>query len=91
MRPFNYDPLLINPLEIARKDYLESFIKKILEMAGDTKKCTTIDFLVKWVGYDDTYNLWLPYKEIRDTEILHSYLRENNLNKLIPKKFRTTV
>ncbi len=91
MRPFNYDPLLINPLEIARKDYLEFFIEKILEMAGDTKKCTTIDFLVKWVGYDETYNLWLPYKEIRDTEILHSYLRENNLNKLIPKKFKTTV
>ena len=91
MRPFNYDPLLINPLEIARKDYLEFFIEKILEMEGDTKRYTTLDFLVKWVGYDDTYNLWLPFKEIRETEILHSYLRENNLNRLIPKKFKITV
>jgi hypothetical protein len=28
MRPFNYDPLLTNPLDIARKEYLEFCIKK---------------------------------------------------------------
>jgi hypothetical protein len=77
MRPFNYNPLLTNPLDIARKE--------ILEMAGDPKKCSTLDFLIKWVGYDDTYNLWLPFSEIRETDTLHSYLQENNLNKLAPR------
>jgi hypothetical protein len=88
---FNYDPLLTNPLDIARKDYLEFYIEKILEMAGDLEKCSTLDFLIKWVGYDDTYNLWLPFSEIRETDILHSYLRENNLNRLVPRKFRLPV
>jgi hypothetical protein len=60
-------------------------------MAGDTKRCSTLDFLVKWVGCDGTYNLWLLFKEIRETDILHFYLRENNLNKLVPKKFRQPV
>jgi hypothetical protein len=91
MRPFKYDPLLTSPLDMARKDYLEFYVEKILEMAGDTKRCSTLDFLVKWVGYDDTYNLWLPFKEIRETNILHSYLREKNLNKLVPRKFRQPV
>jgi hypothetical protein len=72
MRPFNYDPLLTNPLDIARKDYLEFYIEKNLEMAGDPKRCSTLDFLIKWVGYDDTCNFWLPFNEIRETDILHS-------------------
>jgi hypothetical protein len=91
MRPFNYDPLLTNPLDIPRKDYLEFYIEKILDMAGDPKKCSTLDFLIKCVGYDDTYNLWLPFSEIRETDVLHSYLRENNLNRLVPRKIRLPV
>jgi hypothetical protein len=31
--------------------------------------------------------LWLPWKDLRKTEILHSYLRRNNLENTIPKKF----
>jgi transposase InsO family protein len=87
MKPFIFDPLNTNPLDIARRDYLEFFIEKILEMAGDVKKVSTLDFHVKWLGYNDTYNLWLPWKDLRETDILHSYLKENNLGNLIPKKF----
>jgi hypothetical protein len=87
MKPFIFDPLNTNPLDIARRDYLEFFIEKILEMAGDVKKVSTLDFHVKWLGYDDTYNLWLPWKDLRQTDILHSYLKEKNLGNLIPKKF----
>jgi hypothetical protein len=76
---------------LARKDYLEFYIEKFIEMAGDPKKSSTLDFLIKWVGYDDTYNLWLPFSEIRETDTLHSYLREKNLNKLVPRKFRLPV
>jgi hypothetical protein len=91
MKPFIFNPLTTDPLDIARRDYLEFFIEKILEMAGNVKKVSTIDFKVKWIGYDDTYNLWLPWKDLRDTEILHEYLKANKLQQLVPKKFKTPV
>jgi hypothetical protein len=91
MKPFIFDPLNVNPTDIARRDYLEFFIEKILEMAGDVKKVSTFDFKVKWLGYDDTYNLWLPWKDLREATILLSYLRAKNVNNLAPKQFKTPV
>jgi hypothetical protein len=81
LKPYVFDPLNTDPLDIARKDYLEFFIEKILAMSGDIKKVSTLDFHVKWLGYDDAFNLWLPWRDLRKTEILHSYLRRNNLGK----------
>jgi hypothetical protein len=83
LKPFVFDPLNTDLLDIARRDYLEFFIEKILAMSGDIKKVSTLDFHVN----DDTFNLWLPWKDLRKTDILHSYLRRNNLGNIIPKKF----
>ncbi len=91
MKPFVFDPLNTDPLDIARRNYLEFFIEKILGMAGDVKKVSTLDFEVKWLGYDNTHNLWPSSKDLRETEILHSYLIANNLRKLIPTKFQKPV
>ncbi len=44
-----------------------------------------IYFICEMYLYDDTYNLWITYAELRDTEILRAYLRANNLRRLIPK------
>jgi transposase InsO family protein len=87
MKQFVFDPLHTDPIDIARRDYLEFFVEKVLDMTGDLKKVTTLKFLIKWLGYDDTYNTWEPWKEVRDVETLHTYLRANNLHKIIPKKF----
>ena len=89
LKPFIFDPLKTDPLDIARRDYLEFFIEKIIAMSGDVKRPSTLDFYVKWLGYDDTYNLWLPWKDLRTTEILHSYLRNHKLAYLVPKQFIT--
>jgi hypothetical protein len=91
MKPFIFDPLNVNPTNKARRDYLDFFIEKSSEMAGDVKKVSTLDFKVKWLGYDDTCNLWLPWKDLREVIILRSYLRANNLNNLVPKQFKTPV
>jgi hypothetical protein len=72
MKPFIFDPLQTDPLDIARRDYLEFFDEKVLDMMGDPRKVTTLKFLVKWLGYDDTQNSWEPWKEVRDVEILHT-------------------
>ena len=89
LKPFIFDPLTTNPLDVARRDYLEFFIEEVLDMTGDIKRISSLDFNVKWVGFDDTYNSWEPWKNVRDTDAVHKYLRANNMEKLIPKKFQT--
>ena len=91
MKPFIFNPLTIDPVDIARKDYLEFFIEKILDVRGDRKKVSTLSFMVKWLGYDDTYNSWEPWKNVKDTDKVHEYLRANNMASYIPKKFQTNT
>jgi hypothetical protein len=53
LKPFVFDLLNVDPLDIARRGYLAFFIEKILAMSGDIKKVSTLDFHVKWLGYDE--------------------------------------
>ena len=47
-----------------------------------------MDFLSQFTGWSDEYNLWLPYKELRDVDVLHAYLIQNGMKTLIPEKFK---
>jgi hypothetical protein len=74
-----------DPIEIARKDRGEFVIESILDHQGLPAVKTKMQFLVKWKGYDHEENTWEPWKELRNTEALHIYLRDNKLARLIPK------
>ena len=88
MKPFIFDPLINDPTDVARKDYLEFFVEDILQHEGGNRsKKTQLSFLVKWVGYDDTHNSWEPYANLRDVHVLHDYLRSHSMSNHIPKKF----
>ena len=91
MKPYQFDPLQTDPIDIARRDYLEFFMEKVLEIKGDKKRVSTLSFLVKWLGYDETYNSWEPWKDVRETDKVHDYLRANNMANFIPKKCRTNT
>jgi hypothetical protein len=86
LKTFEYDNLTTDPRQIANRDYQVWDVEEILEHSGDIKKLSTLDFKVKWIGWD-TPN-WLPWKELRNNPILHAYLRKQNLRKLIPKEHR---
>ena len=88
MKPFRFNPHQNTPTDIARRDYLEFFVEKILTHTGNQNRLTTLQFLVKWSTYDDSHNSWEPYSNLRKTKPLHDYLREINLRSLIPKEFR---
>jgi transposase InsO family protein len=88
MRPFHFDPSITDPLDIARRDYLEFFIEKVLDHRGYPKRKNSLEFLIQWMGYDSSYNSWEPWSNFRETECLHDYLREKNLSHLIPTKFK---
>jgi hypothetical protein len=62
---------------------------KILTHHGDVGRLKTLAFHVKSRGFDDeSFNSWEPWRNLRETEMLHHYLILHGLQKLIPAKFR---
>ena len=58
LRPFIFNPAVSQPMDTARRDYMEFFIEAIKEHRGDIKKLSSLTFLVKWLNYDDYFNSW---------------------------------
>ena len=86
LKEFEYDPLHHDPLAIAAKDNEEDEVESIIRHhTGNPKRKTSMDFLVRWKGYDESEDLWLPWSELRTNNALHTYLRQNGMEKLIPK------
>jgi hypothetical protein len=88
LKEFIFDPARVIPLDVARKDYLEFFVEKILFHTGQTNRLSTLSFKVKWQGYDETYNSYDTWKHFRNTEQLHLYLISKNIKHLIPKQYQ---
>ena len=77
-----------DPLDVAQRDQMEFFIEKISDHRGKLSQQKSLQFFVSWMGYYQTYDYWEPYTNLRDSDHLHSYLREKNLTQLISSKFR---
>jgi transposase InsO family protein len=88
LRPFNYDPERVNLQDVASRDKKEFIIDHIVSHTGDFKSKKTLQFLVKWLGYEDSENSYEPWKELKNTEQLHAYLIRSGLQAQIPKEFR---
>ena len=85
LRQFIFNPHRVEPLGIARRDYMEYFIETVLAHRGDPLCVSSLWFHIKWLNYDDTHNTWEPWSGVRLTDALHSYLKTVNLSSLIPK------
>ena len=71
------------------RDVLTLFeVAAVLDHSGDGKLRSGMDFPVKFRGYDEEYNLWLPYSELRYNRHLHEYLIRKRMRSLISPKFR---
>ena len=89
IHPFHYDPNYTSPRDAALRYVLSLFdVERIIEHTGNRKQRSTMDFLCKFTGWDNEYNLWLPFKEVRDIGVLHTYLIRNGMKSLIAKKFK---
>jgi hypothetical protein len=75
----------------ALRDHQDHFeIEAILSHRGDARYRTKMEFLVRWKGYGESEDLWLPYSEIRDSGALHHYLLAQPtriMQRLVPAKF----
>ena len=53
-------PKRTDPLAIAAKDYEEFEIEFVISHSGNTKRKSDMDFQVRWLGYDESEDSWLP-------------------------------
>ena len=89
MKAFFFNPITTDPVDVARKDYLEFFVEAILKHKGTKKtKKTNLEFYIKWLGYDNEFNTWEPYANVRDMKICHDYLATHDMSNHIPQKFK---
>ena len=87
MKQFLYDPLPVDPVDVARRDRMEFFVESIADHQGGLTR-STIEFFVKWKDYPESENTWEPYTNLRDNEVLHDYLKLKGLHLLINKQHR---
>lgn len=85
LSPFNFDESRTDPVDVAMHDNQEFLIEDILAHRGDRTRRSTMEFLVKWDGFAESYNSWEPYANLRDTEKLTEYLLSHRLRSLVPK------
>jgi hypothetical protein len=89
---FYYDKERVNPVEVAMKDTDQFLVESIVAHRGYTgtgskkKKSSDLEFLVKWVGYQEPE--WLPWKNLYANSIAHAYMKlYPGLAKVIPKRY----
>ena len=89
LKPFDYDPSKTDPESVAMTDDQTFMVESILKhrFIGDkSPKKTNLQFLIKWIGYDDP--TWEPYRNTSNLEKVHNYLTKAKLKKFIPEKFK---
>ena len=59
-----FNPAQVNPQDIAQQNEQEFLVAEILAHRGNHQRRSTMEFLVRWTGYDETSNSWEPYKAL---------------------------
>ena len=90
---FVFDETRVDPTEIANKDMSASVVESIIShepvkanYAG--QRVSEMSFRVRWRNLTEDYDRILPWKELRNNPALHQYLRNNNMERLIPREHR---
>ena len=87
LTPFDFDPQRTDPRQVAMADDQEFEIEDIIAHRGNLNQKSTLEFRVRWLGYDESADTWEPWKNVRTTEQLHRYLKNKGLQRHIPPEF----
>jgi hypothetical protein len=89
LKAFHYDPAHTVPEQVAYGDEQFWEVEAVLKHRGFRLKRTTMEFLIKWVGFE--HPEWQPWGDyLRDNSIMHEYLRTHGMSTYIPKKFQAS-
>ena len=89
MKPFIYDPNIIDPKTVALHAHSEFIPEKILDIFGSRSKKTRkylrtdLQVKVRWAGYSDTWDTWEPYPSLKTSDVFNQYCQDKNLEYLL--------
>jgi hypothetical protein len=78
----------VNPLDVAQQNEQEFLVDEIIAHRDDHHRRSTMEFLVRWTGYEESSNSWEPYKALMHVDKLHDYLREHRMRSLISREHK---
>ena len=84
LRSFEYDPLIVDPRQIANIYQEMVAINEIISHTGNPKRRVHMTFLTRWSNGDETWELW---SNVRRTEACRKYLKAHGMKHLIPREF----
>ena len=92
LREFLYDERTMTPLQVAVTDIPDEFIvAECLGMKGDVRgPKSNLTFKVRWAGYGPEDDTEEPWKHVRDTDAVLTYLYNHpnkRVRRLVPKDF----
>ena len=87
LKPFQFDPTQVDPIDIDRREYPEFFTEDILEMKGNIRAYLTLTFHVKCLNYTQEHKTWEPWTHMRKSQKEHKFLINKNLKHFIPREF----
>jgi Chromo (CHRromatin Organisation MOdifier) domain len=64
-------------LKIAAADKDEFVVEAIVGHRGTLTKRSSLEFRVRWQGYDESEDTWLPLREVKDLVALDQYITLN--------------
>jgi hypothetical protein len=96
LRPFLYDPIYINPVDIARNTGEEFEVESIVQLRGKRGRKnqylrTDLEVKVHWLGYSDRYDTWEPFSEMKLNETFQQHCWDNNLRYLLIEEATTRL
>ena len=84
LRPFLFSHGQVNPIEVAQQNEHEFMVRDIIAHRGDHHRRSSMEFLVRWTGYDASSNSWEPYKALMHVD----YPCEHKMRSLIPREHK---
>lgn len=91
LKEFKYDSIDDDPIEVARNEQQEFVVATILSHRGSPRARSELEFLVKWEGYDESYDSWEPWDFVKDNIHLNQYLYRNKMKRFLTKEQKLEV